>query len=281
MAARSPDLVRVMGIDTHSHVSMDDFDGDRAAVVERARVAGVNFVEIGFDASSSRKAISLAGNLGGVCAVGIHPHNVGATREELAGAWREVESLLAGGNSEVAAIGEIGLDFARDLNPRDLQTKCFAAGLELARNAGLPVVIHQRDAEEQVLGMVRDAALTAPVIFHCFTGNAEYASKCLALGGYLGFGGVLTYPRNQALREALGGLPLDRILLETDSPYLAPQSRRGKRNEPAFVLEVGQLVAGLLGLPLERVLAATSANAAAAFMADPDWKEHPQLVHPA
>jgi TatD DNase family protein len=257
---------------------MADFDEDRSAVVGRAVSAGVNFVEIGFDVDSSRLAVGLARELGGICAVGIHPHNVGGSRTELDEAWVQIEAILSE-SPEAVAVGEIGLDFARNLTPRDLQDYCFGLGLNLSRSKGLPAVIHQREAQDRVLDLVRAAHLTAPVIFHCFTGDAGYAKKCLDLGAYLGLGGVLTYPKNGALRDAVRGIPLDRILLETDSPYLAPQSKRGKRNEPALVLDTGELVAGLLGLPTQEVLLAAAANARRAFGSEPAWKGNPSRYH--
>lgn len=251
---------------------MEDFDGDRDTVIARAHAACVDFVEIGFDVESSRKSVSLARKVGSRCAVGIHPHNAGDSLAGVGRAWDAIESLLGEGSPEIAAVGEIGLDYARDLSPRDIQARCFEMGLSLAGRRRLPVVIHQRDAAEDVLAMVRAARPAAPVVFHCFAGDADYAAKCLELGGYLGLGGILTYPRNEYLRQAVRGVPLDRILLETDAPYLAPQRVRGRRNEPAFVLETAGLLASLLGLGVDEVVLATSANARAAFLGEVAWR---------
>ena len=271
MAARSPDEGVSLAVDTHAHVSMEDFDADREEVIRRARELRVDFVEVGFDEESSRRSVSLARAQGGKCAVGVHPHNAGGSLDAMQTAWRGVASLLKPDNPEVVAIGEIGLDYARDFSPRDIQVPCFEEGLRLARTCGLPVVIHQRDAEDQVASMVKAAALTAPIIFHCFGGDAAYARKLLDLGGYLGLGGVLTYPKNSHIREAIRGLPHDRILLETDCPYLAPQSMRGKRNEPSYVLETARVVAGILDVELSRLLDITTANAARAFLGRTVW----------
>ena len=267
MAAGSPEPGVGLTIDTHAHVSMVEFDADRDQVIQRARLAGVSFVEVGFDAASSAKALSLARTLGGKCAVGIHPHNVPVSRHELGEAWKQVEALLHEGNPEIVAIGEIGLDFSRDPSGKNLQSECFSMGLNLARQRRLPVVVHERDAEALAIALVKECGLSQPVIFHCFTGGPEYARRCFDLGGYLGFGGILTYPRNGALREVLKCLPRERILLETDSPYLAPQSRRGRRNEPSFVPEVRSRVAALLETTEAALAETTTANASAAFLA--------------
>lgn len=260
-----------LAIDTHAHVSMPDFDADREDVLDRCRVQGVHFVEIGFDAQSSHASIQLAETLGGKCAIGVHPHNAGDSMNEVEAQWAGVKSLLEEHPAVVAAIGEMGLDYARDFSPRPLQAACFQIGLELARDRGLPAVIHQRDAHQDVLDMVKRAGLTAPVIFHCFSGDADYARKCVELGGYLGFGGTVTYPKNQHLRDAVAAIPKDRILLETDAPYLSPQGMRGKRNEPVRVLETAALVGQVLGVGLSEILAITSANSERAFLGRTSW----------
>ena len=271
MAVRSPDERVSLAVDTHAHMSMGDFDADRDEVIGRARALHVDFIEIGFDEESSRKSASLARKLGGRCAVGVHPHNAGDCLGDMEAAWRGVTTLLTPDNPEIVAVGEIGLDYARDFSPRHLQVACFEEGLRLAHAGGLPAVIHQREAEDQVVGMVKAAALTGPVIFHCFGGDAAYARRLLDLGGYLGLGGVLTYPKNGHIREAIKGAPLDRILLETDCPYLTPQFMRGKRNEPSYVLETARVVAELLQIGLPQLLDATTANAARAFLGKAAW----------
>lgn len=255
-------------VDTHAHLTMEDYDEDRSTVIERGRGEGVSFIEVGFDVLSSHKGLSLAGDIGGKCAVGIHPHYAQKDAGGLESAWKRVEDLLTDENRAIVAVGETGLDFARNLSARGVQEECFSIGLDLARRKRLPVIVHQREAEKEVISQVKAAGVAGPVIFHCFTGDTDYARKCLDLGGYLGLGGVLTYPRNQTLRDAVKYLPLDRILLETDSPYLAPQFRRGKRNEPSFVLEVRDLVAELLGFSGPSVSDATTDNASRAFSCD-------------
>lgn len=257
----------VATIDTHAHTSMGEFDRDRDAVVTRAKAAGVSFVEVGFDVDSSGRALELARSLGGKCAVGIHPHNLPGPAESLAEAWGRIETLLGERNPEIAAIGEVGLDFSRGSPDRDAQIECFSRGVDLACRSGLPVVVHERDAEAEVGSTLRRFSTRLPVIFHCFTGNKDYAGRCLDVGGFLGFGGIVTYPRNGDLRDTLKFIPPDRILLETDSPYLAPQSHRGSRNEPAFVIDVRDRVANVLGVPAAELSDLTTANAGRAFLA--------------
>ena len=272
MAARFPKGMTPLVIDTHAHVAMDDFSSDRDSVIARARSAGVNFLEVGYDGESSARAVLLARKIRGKCAVGIHPHYAHDLSSRMEEAWSEIEASVETGGDEVVAVGEIGLDYARGTDFRDTQVECFERGLDLARRRGMPVIVHQRDAEEDVLRMVRSARLSKPVVFHCFTGDQTYAAKCLDLGGYIGLGGVLTYPRNRALRETVRSLPKDRLLLETDSPYLAPQSHRGHRNEPAFVLEVRDLLSELLGISVEEVATTTARNARDAFLAEIGWR---------
>ncbi len=273
MAARFPDWGNPQAIDTHAHVSMADFDIDRDAVIRRAAEHGVDFIEVGFDSESSLRALALARAIHGKCAVGVHPHNAGESFAIMESQWREV-TRIASGSPEVAAIGEIGLDYARDFSPRDVQVACFEQGIHLARTLGLPAVIHQRDAEEQVVEMVSGANLVSPVVFHCFGGGVEYARKLLDLGGYLGLGGVLTYPKNGHVRDAVKEIPLDRILLETDCPYLSPQPLRGKRNEPSHLLVTAKIVADIRGIGLPELLAATTANAAKVFLGKPTWRSN-------
>lgn len=258
-------------VDTHAHLVMGDFDADRPGVIERAKKCDVSSLEVGCDLLSSARAVALARELGGKCAVGIHPHYAGKTVAGLEAAWKRVEEIVETAGPLVVAVGEIGLDFARNLVPMDIQMQCFGAGLDLARRRNMPVIVHQRDATREVLSMVRRARPSAPVIFHCFTGDGTYARDCLDLGGFIGVGGVLTYPRNGGLRETVRGLPGDRLLLETDSPYLPPQSRRGRRNEPAFVLEVRDLLAGLKGVSRESIGQTTWENSRRAFMAEIAW----------
>lgn len=264
MAAAFPEELRdgPLTVDTHAHVSMEAFDQDRDRVIARARERGIGFIEIGFDVESSENALALAESLDTACAVGIHPHNAGDYCD-LDSAWAEVESLLV--SDRVVALGEIGLDYARSFSPRDIQARSFDTGLRLAKERNLAVVIHQRDAGEDTIRMLKASNLNVPIVFHCFMGDADYAARCLDLGGFIGLGGSLTYPRNGFVREAVKSVPRDRILLETDAPYLPPQTYRGKRNEPAYVIETAAVLAGVLGTPVPNVLRMTRENAVNVF----------------
>lgn len=270
MAARYPDL-----IDTHAHVTSLEFDSDRDPVIARAAELGVGFIEVGFDVASSMRSVEIAATAAVAAAVGIHPHNAADCAGNLEGAWKDIEALAAarskpgdeGGarSGRVVAVGEIGLDYYRDLSPRDLQARCFEMGLDLAGKTRLPVIIHQRDAEEDTLAILKGCGAGVPAVFHCFGGGVDYARRCLDLGGWLGFGGTLTYPRNTGLRDLLRFVPLDRILLETDAPYLAPQSRRGRRNEPSYILETLETLAASCDLDVFRAGNLTRDNAVRAF----------------
>lgn len=265
MEAPYPDL-----IDTHAHVSGSEFDDDRQAVLERAERANVGFIEVGFDVLSSKRAVDLAKTAALAAAVGIHPHNA-AECDDLSMAWRELRGLIlahcpvGGGKPKVVAVGEIGLDYYRDLSPRALQAECFEMGLETAKELDLPVVIHQRDAWDDTIRILRNHSITRPAIFHCFGGNRSYAKDCLDLGGYLGLGGVITYRKNTGFRDLLKYIPLDRMLLETDAPYLPPEGRRGRRNEPAYVRETLDVLAAVLGKDPYTVGRITRDNSLRAF----------------
>ncbi len=250
---------------------MPQFDGDRGETLLRAREAGVRFLEVGCDEESSARSVRLAKKVGGVAAVGIHPHysflpnSRGAPRERLEQRWKEIENLAFSNPGFVVAVGEMGLDYFRNPVPPDIQKDCFQAGLLLARKTGLPAIIHQRNAETDTLRVLSDACLSVPIVFHCFSQNASYARECLELGGYFGIGGVLTYPRNSLLRGVVGTLPKDRILVETDCPYLAPQAHRGKRNEPAYVRDVVKALSGILNMKEAEVAELTTQNARLVF----------------
>lgn len=262
--------VRPSLADTHCHLNLAPFDDDLDQVLARAAEAGIQTMLIqGTDLASSRKAVQLAGTRPELfAAIGVHPH-------EASGWGPESESELAdlARSDCVVAIGEIGLDFYRLLSPRDIQIQVFEAQLTLAGELGLPVVVHQRQAEDEVLstlaiwvdGLGDDELRQRPGVLHGFSSSAEYAERALALGFYLGIGGPLTFKNAAHLRHVVSGLRLSRLLLETDSPYLAPQPHRGQRNEPAMARLVGLELASVLNLPFEIVAGQTSQNAAALF----------------
>jgi TatD DNase family protein len=251
-------------VDAHCH--LDDVGGgeDAAlrAAIERARVAGVGrMVTIGTDLATSRAALRIAAAHEGVwAAVGVHPHDATTLTDE---ALDELEALAS--DPKVVAIGEIGLDYFRDLSPRDVQQEAFRRQLALARRLGAPVVIHMRDAHRDVFGILEAAGAPERLVFHCFSGGPADAARCLELGGYVSFAGNISYKNAQDLRDACAIVPLDRLLVETDAPYLAPVPHRGKPNEPAFVPVVGAAVAAATGVSVEEIASATSANAASIF----------------
>jgi TatD DNase family protein len=222
----------------------------------------VAIVSVGADLASSRVAIALAARHAMVRAsVGVHPHDAA----KVANAdWAALGRLCR--EPHVVAIGECGLDYFRDLSPRDVQRRVFARHLALAREVGLPVIVHCRDAYGDCLAILA-AECPRPVrgVLHCFQGDAESARRALELGLCIGLGGSITFPREEALRRVVAGLPLDRLVIETDAPYLTPRPRRGT-NEPACVRLVADRLAEVLRLPLERVAEATTANARALFL---------------
>ena len=233
-------------VDSHCHLNDEQFDADRAAVIDRAREAGVkHMLAIGADA-----AIALAEQYPFIfVAVGIHP-NESAT-------VFDVRRFI--NHPKVKAIGEIGLDYHWGV-PKETQMPVFLNQLEMAEAAKLPIVIHTRDAWTDTLDVLRAHWKDKPCVVHCFTGNAEQARECLDLGFHLALGGVATFPKSAELREAARIIPADRLLLETDAPYLAPAPKRGKRNEPAFVQYTAQAIADARGIPVEDLAAQTTAN---------------------
>lgn len=251
-------------VDTHAHVNDAQFDADRDAVLARAREAGVTrIVTIGYNRATIPSALALADRHEALyAAIGWHPHDAAACAEEDL-AWVE---RLAREHGKVVAIGEIGLDYYRDWAPRDAQRAMFRQQLALARRLGLPVILHCRDAYADVLEVLRDeGAGEIGGVMHCFTADWETAKAFLDLGFYLGIGGVVTFKTGAAVREVVQKAPLDRLLLETDCPYLAPVPHRGKRNEPAYLRHTAEVVAEVRGMAVEDVAAATTENAMRLF----------------
>ena len=251
-----------MLVDSHAHLDFADFDPDRDAVIERAGQAGVAaMVNPGCDRATSQRAIELAAQYPAVfAAVGIHPNETACAAP---GDMLQVARLAA--SEKVVAIGETGLDFYRDRSPRDLQVDLFCAHLALARETGLPVIIHFRNVGAGGIALAgEDAFEGIRGVFHCFGGNAEFAARVLAMGFFIGIDGPLTYPKSDRANIARE-VPLDRILLETDAPFLTPQSHRGQRNEPAFVLDIARKLSEIKGCPLDEVIAVTGENARRLF----------------
>ena len=252
-----------MFVDTHVHLHFPEYDKDREAVIERSRQAGVGlFVDVGTDRESSRRAVDLAHRHEEVYAsVGVHPHDAKEAREEDFGA---LEQLLH--ESKVVAIGEVGLDFFRNLSPPETQTKVLDRFFELHRKTRKPLILHVRDAYREMKERLT-SEFKPPVegVLHCFSSDKDTLKGFVDLGLYISFAGPLTYKKNDTLREAFQACPLDRVLLETDAPFLPPASQRGKRNESGFLLETARLGAELKKITLEELGRATTANAKRLF----------------
>ena len=245
-----------MLIDSHAHLEMKEFDGDRKEVIERAQAAGVDFiVTVGTNLQLSRKAVTLAGQYENVYAtIGVHPHDVGKIGNKTYDDLKELAGL-----KKVVAYGEIGLDFFRNIAPQSQQIEKFSEQLQLAKELHLPVIIHDRDAHDQSLEMVKASGIHSGV-FHCFSGDYEMAKQCLDWGFYLSVPGVVTYDKAKTIQNVVKQVPLSSLLLETDSPYLTPNPYRGKRNEPAYVVQTAKKVAAIKGLDWEEVAAVTAQN---------------------
>ena len=251
-----------MLIDSHCHLDDKQFDADRDEVIARARQAGVErmmAIGTGNGPPDLEAALRLARQHDFIYAtVGVHPHDASKATPET---FASLEALAA--DAKVFAIGEIGLDYHYDFSPRDVQREVFVEQLKLAGRAGKPIVIHTREAWDDTMQVLRDgSAWRRPTggIMHCFSGGPAEAQQALDLGFYLSFGGVLTFPKAEALREAARMTPEDRLLVETDAPYLAPVPKRGKRNEPAFMVETVRRLAEVRGVRPERIAEATTAN---------------------
>jgi len=255
-------------IDSHCHLDFADFEADRAAVLARARQAGVTaFVAIGSgrDTSSAREAVALARAEPDIfAAVGVHPHDAAGMTEA---DWVELDSLARA--PRVVGVGETGLDYHYDLSPRPVQQEVYRRFVALARAARRPLVSHVRDAHEDAAAILREAgAAEVGGVIHCFTGGVEDARRYLDLGHHLSFSGILTFKNAAEVRAAAAFAPLDRVLVETDAPYLAPVPHRGKRNEPAFLAETVRALAAVRGADPATVEAATAANATRLFRLD-------------
>ncbi len=244
-------------IDSHAHIYCRDYSGDFEEMLQRAADAGVGaMVVVGTDIESSRECLELAQKHPHLyAAVGIHPHDAGRVTD----ACYDVIRDLALASPKVVAIGEIGLDFYRDRSPRDQQEQVFRRFLRLAAVVDKPVIIHDRDAHERVLAILREER-TGRGVLHCFSGDSAMAAEAIAMGLYLSIPGTVTYPANEALRRVVAAASIDRMLVETDCPYLSPVPHRGKRNEPAYVRLAAERVAEVKGLSLADVARITTKN---------------------
>ena len=256
-------------IDSHCHLAGDEFTADLEAVVARARAAGVDgaLVILGAEDRAERaRASAVSAAWADVrFSIGVHPHQAGQFTDDPADAAKTVRAAIDE-QPLARAIGEIGLDYHYDFSPRDVQRQVFRAQLGLARDMRLPVVIHTREADEDTFEILHDErAGDIGGVFHCFTGDREMAKRGLDLGFHISLAGIVTFPRALELKEVARLVPLDRLLVETDSPFLAPVPHRGKRNEPAHVVRVADVIAELKATTTDAIAASTSKNFARLF----------------
>lgn len=251
-----------MLIDSHAHLEGKRFDADRADVLVRAREAGVGVMltvgQVGASWDSMAASLALAEEYDAiVTSVGLHPHDARYFDDAVA-----ERMAAAAGHPKVVAWGECGLDFHYDNSPRDQQRSAFRAQLDLARDAGLPVIVHSREAADETLAALRESRIgqARGGVFHCFSYDAGVGRQAVDLGFHVSFSGIVTFPGAPEVQRAAVELPLDRFLVETDCPFLAPIPHRGKRNEPAFVVDVARKIAELRGISVEDVAVATNAN---------------------
>lgn len=248
-------------IDTHAHVDMGHYDDDREEVVERAKNEGTGFINMGLNIDSSKKSVSLAETNDGVYAgVGFHPHEASRFGSSDPKRLRKLSR-----SDSVVAIGEIGLDYYRDNSPRKDQREAFRTQLDLACELGLPVSVHNRSSTEDLLRLLKEGDEVPQGVSHSFFGDYELGMEFIDLGFYLGLSGPLTFSGEKELKEAVKRFPLDRLVLETDCPFLTPVPHRGERNEPSYVSHVAKEVAKIKGISEEEVAERTTENAMRLF----------------
>ena len=254
-----------MLIDSHAHIQSKEYASERDAIVERAREAGISkIIAVGGagDMSSNTEAIALADAFPDIYAtVGMHPHDAKDVGEDV---FSELSKLTS--HRKVVAVGETGLDYYYNHSPHDVQRRVFTRFIHMARESGLPLVVHERDAAADAAGLLRQEGRGELCgVIHCFTGSYEAACEYLDLGFYLSFTGIITFKNAEPLREVVRKVPLERMLVETDSPFLTPVPHRGKRNEPAYVRFVAETIASLKCLPLTEIAQVTSGNVQSLF----------------
>jgi TatD DNase family protein len=257
-----------MFVDSHAHIDGPEFDADREETIQRARDAGVSAIlNIGTGDPHSgalERAVELAEKHKDIyTAVGTHPHDARLFDDKAA---ERIKGLIEQ-SWRVIAWGEIGLDFHYDNSPREVQLDVFRQQLQLARDASLPVIIHTREAEEETIEILKSVwtGSSLPGIMHCFSGSLALAQQAIELGFSISFSGIVTFKKADDLRTIASQIPLDRLLIETDCPFLSPVPFRGKRNEPAYVVEVARCLAGIHGLEMKEMARITSANFARLF----------------
>ncbi|MEW9052950.1 MAG: TatD family hydrolase [Neobacillus sp.] len=252
-----------MLFDTHAHLNAEQYNEDLQEVIERAQEEGVsNIVVVGFDRPTIEKAMELAENYEFIYAcVGWHPVDaIDMTEEDLV--W--IEELAA--HPKVVAIGEMGLDYHWDKSPKEIQKSVFRKQIQLAKKVKLPIVIHNRDATADIVEILQEeGAEEVGGIMHCFSGSAEIAKECVKMNFYISLGGPVTFKNAKKPKEVAAEIPLDKLLIETDCPYLTPHPHRGKRNEPSYVKLIAEQIAEIKGISLEEVAVATTRNAKKLF----------------
>ena len=268
-----------MLVDSHCHLDFPDFAAELDAVVARARAAGIGrMVTISTRVKKHAQVLAIAEKFPDVfCSVGTHPHNA---HEELDINCKALVALTA--NSKVVAIGEAGLDYHYDNSPRGAQATSLRQHIVAARETGLPLVIHARDCDADMARILEDESGKGafPAVLHCFTGGRDLAVRAIALGHYVSFTGILTFKNSQNLRDIARELPADRILVETDAPYLAPLPYRGKRNEPAFVVETAKVLAEIRGVTADEIARQTTENFFRLFSKVPRTAHDPEKWAP-
>lgn len=246
-----------MLIDSHTHIQLSQFDPDRDAVLKRAHEASVsNILVVAFDMETSFGAVELAEQHTHIYAtVGMHPHDAKDLTPDVLKTFRELAA-----HPKVIALGEMGLDYYRNLSPRPVQKAAFEKQLDLAEELQLPIVIHNRDAYMDILPILEARQGKIQGVLHCFTGDVELMHRSLAIGFHIGIGGIVTYPNAKDVQSVAREVPSDKLLIETDCPWLTPQFRRGKRNEPAYVRAVAEKIAELRGTTIETIGGITTKN---------------------
>ena len=246
-----------MFIDSHAHIQLDRFDSDRSLVIERAKNSQVSIIlVVGFDISTSHLAVELADRYDHIYAtVGLHPHDAKRFTPQT---LREI-ALLAE-HPKVVALGEMGLDYHRNLSPKSVQKRVFEEQLDLATQLDLPIVVHNRNAFDDILSILENHSQLTGGVLHCFSENTKSMDRVIDAGFHIGIGGPVTYKKSQDLKQVVKVMPADSFLIETDCPWLAPQLRRGKRNEPAYITEIATKIAELRQVTIESVGQTSSQN---------------------
>jgi TatD DNase family protein len=246
-----------MFIDSHAHIQLDRFDSDRSVVIERAKNSQVSIIlVVGFDISTSHLAVELADRYDHIYAtVGLHPHDAKRFTPQT---LREI-ALLAE-HPKVVALGEMGLDYHRNLSPKSVQKRVFEEQLDLATQLDLPIVVHNRNAFDDILSILENRPQLTGGVLHCFSENTKSMDRVIDVGFHIGIGGPVTYKKSQDLKQVVKVMPADSFLIETDCPWLAPQLRRGKRNEPAYITEIATKIAELRQVAIESVGQTSSQN---------------------